>query len=73
MHLRMPSIDRGVTSFAWAFGIGLFLFLGMLSIGITRANAFIFSGLAFGAIFLYVRLYGGDRPRQSPIRRPDVR
>jgi hypothetical protein len=60
MHLRMPSIDRGVTSFLWAFGLGLYLWLGMLAIGIDGATAFIFSALAAGAIFLFVRLFGED-------------
>jgi hypothetical protein len=60
MHLRMPSIDRGVTSFLWAFGLGLYLWLGMLAIGISGATAFIISAVAACAIFLYVRLFGED-------------
>ncbi len=67
MHLRMPSFDRGLTSFFWALGFGLFLWLGMLSIGVGGATAFIFGFLAAGAIFFYVRLYGGDE-----IRRPSA-
>lgn len=67
MHLRMPSIDRGVTSFLWAFGLGLYLWLGMLAIGVSGATAFIFAALAAGAIFLFVRLFGEDEVRpQSP-------
>ena len=31
MHLRMPSFDRGLTSFLWAFGLGLYVWLGMLA------------------------------------------
>lgn len=68
MHLRMPSFDRGLTSFLWAFGLGLYLWLGMLAIGVSGATAFIFAGLAAGAIFLFVRLYGGDEVRR-PRRR----
>jgi hypothetical protein len=64
MHLRQPSIDRGVTSFLWAFGLGLYIWLGMLAVGVSGATAFIFSLLAAGAIFLFVRLYGGDEPRR---------
>jgi hypothetical protein len=63
VHLRMPSFDRGLTSFLWAFGLGLYLWLGMLAIGISGATAFIFAALSAGAIFLYVRLYGGDEVR----------
>ena len=32
MQLRPPSIDKGVTSFFWAFGLGLFLWLGMRAV-----------------------------------------
>jgi hypothetical protein len=68
MHLRMPAFDRGLTSFLWAFGLGLYLWLGMLAIGISGATAFIFAALAACAIFLYVRIYGEDevrRPRRA--------
>ena len=65
MHLRLPSFDRGLTSFLWAFGLGLFLWLGMLAIGISGATAFIFAVLSAGAIFLYVRLYGEDEVRRT--------
>jgi hypothetical protein len=63
VHLRMPSFDRGLTSFLWAFGLGLYLWLGMLAIGVGGATAFIFAALSAGVIFLYVRLYGGDDVR----------
>jgi hypothetical protein len=63
MQLRPPSIDRGVISFLWAFGLGLFLWLGMMSVGVSAGTAFIISVVAGGAIFLYVRIYGEpDRP-----------
>jgi hypothetical protein len=60
MHLRMPAFDRGATSFAWAVFFFLFLWLGMLSVGINGATAFIISAVAGCAIFLYVRLFGED-------------
>jgi hypothetical protein len=65
VHLRMPSFDRGLTSFLWAFGLGLFLWLGMLAIGVSGATAFIFSVLSGCAIFLVVRLYGEDEVRRA--------
>lgn len=65
VHLRLPSFDRGLTSFLWAFGLGLFLWLGMLSIGVSGATAFIFAVLGACAIFLYVRLYGADEVRRA--------
>jgi hypothetical protein len=66
MHLRPPSIDRGVISFLWAFGLGLFLWLGMMSVGVSAGTAFILSVVAGGAIFLYVRIYGEpERPGRA--------
>ena len=64
MHLRPPSIAHGVQSFLWAFTLGIILWLGMLSVGVSGATAFIFAALAGGAIFLFVRLYGEDEPRR---------
>jgi hypothetical protein len=69
MHLRPPSFDRGTTSGIWAVGLGLFVFLGLLSIGISKGTSFVVALVATGLIFLYVRLYGGDEPRRTPPRR----
>ena len=65
MHLRAPSIDKGVSAFLWAFFFFLYLFFGMLAIGIAKGNAFIFGALAGFGIFLYIRVYGDDRPRTT--------
>jgi hypothetical protein len=66
LQLRPPSIDRGVISFLWAFGLGLFLWLGMMSVGVSAGTAFILSVVAGGAIFLYVRIYGEpERPGRA--------
>ncbi len=62
MHLRPPSIDKGVTSFLWAFGLGLFLWLGMLAVGVSRGTAFVLAALAAFGIFFYVRIFGEERP-----------
>ncbi len=62
MHLRMPSIDHGVQSFAWAVFFFLLLWVGMLAVGVSGATAFILSLVAGGAIFLFVRLNGDDVP-----------
>ena len=63
MHLRPPSIDHGVVSFLWAFGLGLFLMVGMWSVGVSRAVAVVLAALAAGGIFLFVRLYGEEDVR----------
>ena len=46
MHLRMPSIDRGVQSFFWAVVFFLFLYFGMLAIAISKGTAFVLSLVA---------------------------
>jgi hypothetical protein len=63
MHLRPPSIDPGVTAFLWALGLGLFIWAGLLAIGVSKGTALILALLSFGAIFLFVRLYGEGSPR----------
>jgi hypothetical protein len=60
MHLRPPSIDPGITSFLWAFGLGLFVWLGLLAVGVGGGTSFMLALLSFGAIFLFVRTQGGD-------------
>jgi hypothetical protein len=62
MHLRPPSIDPGVTSFIWALVLGLFIWSGLLAIGVSQGTALVLGLLSFGAIFLFVRLRGGDDP-----------
>lgn len=62
VHLRMPSIDRGVQSFVWAVVFFLFLYFGMLAIAVAKGTAIIVSLVAAFLIFLYVRTCGGDEP-----------
>jgi hypothetical protein len=68
VHLRSPSIDRGITSFIWAFLLGVLLWGFMLGIGISKATSFIIAALVACGIFLYVRLYGEDEPRRRSSR-----
>ena len=63
-HLRQPSIDRGVSAFLWAVGLGFFIYLGLVAVGTTRALAVILAGLSFCAIFLFVRIFGDEELRQ---------
>ena len=62
MHLRMPSIDQGVQAGAWAVFFFLLLWLGMASVGVSSATAFILALVAAGAIFLFIRTRGEDPP-----------
>ena len=60
MHLRPPSIDRGVTAFLWALGLGVFVWLGLRSVGVGKGTSLMLGLLSFGAIFLFVRTQGED-------------
>ena len=62
VHLRMPSIDQGVQAFVWAVVFFLFMWLGALAVGFSGWTSFVISLLAAGAIFLLVRVRGGDYP-----------
>jgi hypothetical protein len=61
MHLRPPSLDRGLVSFLWAFFFFLYLWLGMLAVGVSKGNAFVLSALAGAGIFLLIRTRGEPR------------
>jgi hypothetical protein len=67
MHLRPPSVDKGLQAFLWAFFFFLFLWLGMIAVDVSGATAFIFAGVIGAAIFLFVRIYGEEDPsRRGP-------
>lgn len=67
MHLRMPSIDRGVQSFVWAVVFFLFLYFGMVLIAVSKATALVLALVAGFLVFLFVRTRGGDDdPRDLP-------
>lgn len=68
-HLRPPSVDKGVSAFLWAFGFFLYLWLGMMSVGVDSMTAFILAAVAGAAIFLFIRTRGEDRPAGSRARR----
>ena len=62
MHLRMPSIDQGVQAFIWAFVFFLIVFLGAWLLDFPMGTSLVISLLLAGAIFLLVRVRGGDYP-----------
>jgi hypothetical protein len=61
-HFRLPSIDHGVISFIWGVVLGAFIYFGLVAVGIHGGTAFVFAALGAFFIFLFVRLYGEDRP-----------
>jgi hypothetical protein len=60
----MPSIARGITSFAWAFFFFLFIWIGGVAVGFSKATCFIVGAVAGFLSFLFVRVYGEDEPRR---------
>ncbi len=60
MHLRSPSIDRGVQSFIWAVVFFLVMYFGMVAVEVSRATALIVSLVAAFLIFLLVRTRGSS-------------
>lgn len=70
MHVpRPPSVDHGVLSFFWAFGLGLYIWLGLIAVGVSKATSFILAVVAAFGIFLFVRLYGEEEVRKVPRQR----
>jgi hypothetical protein len=69
-HLRPPASSHGTSSFLWALGLGLFIFVGMLAISISMATSLIVAIVCGTLIFFFVRLFGDDTPfRQRSPRR----
>lgn len=58
MHLRMPSIDRGVQSFLWALLFLVVLYFGMVALDVQKGTALIVSLVSSSGIFLFVRKRG---------------
>jgi polyisoprenoid-binding protein YceI len=53
-----PIVDPGISSFVWAVIFFLYLWLGMVVVGVSSATALILALLAGCLIFLYVRTRG---------------
>jgi hypothetical protein len=63
VHLpNPPSIDPGVMAFVWALLLALYIYFGLLAIGVSGATAIVVSLVSFAAIWLFVRLRGEDGP-----------
>jgi hypothetical protein len=70
LHLRAPSIDHGVQSFLWAVVFFLFLWFGMLAIGVSSATSFVLSLVLGAGIFLFIRIFGEDDLALPEAREP---
>jgi hypothetical protein len=59
VHPRLPAIEPGVKAFVWALLLSIYLwgFL-ILAVGFDKGTSTVLGLIAFGAIFLFVRVYG---------------
>jgi len=64
MHLRAPAFSPGFTAFLWGVALGIYIWLGLLAVGVSNATAFLIAAVLGTLIFFYVRLLGSD-----PLRR----
>ncbi len=60
-RFRAPSIDPRVSSFLWALMFFLFLWFGMLAVGVSHGTAVLFALVASFFIFVFVRTQGAGR------------
>jgi hypothetical protein len=64
MHLRAPAFSPGFTAFLWGVALGIYIWLGLLAVGVSNVTAFLIGVVSGTLIFFYVRLFGSD-----PLRR----
>jgi hypothetical protein len=64
VHLRAPSFSRGFTSLLWGLGLGLYVWIGLLAVGVDGANAFLFGLLSGLGIFFFVLRFGGAQVKR---------
>jgi hypothetical protein len=61
---RPPAFSPGFTAFLWGFGLGLFVWVFLLAVGVSMGTSLVVGIVSAFLIFFYVRLYGAD-----PLRR----
>jgi hypothetical protein len=62
---KAPNIASNASSFLWAVGLGLYIFLGGLSVALASPEVTLIVSVVAGcAIFAFVRLYGEDDPNR---------
>ena len=64
MHLRAPSVAKGVQGFLWSVAFFLLIYLGGMAVGVSGATAFVLGLVAAFFIFVLIRTRG-DGARAS--------
>jgi hypothetical protein len=62
---RPPALAHGTSAFLWAVGLGGFIFVGMLSISISKGTSLIVAIVCGFAIYFAVLLFGADAWRRQ--------
>ena len=62
---RPPAFSPGFHAFVWGVALGVYIWLGLLAIGVGGGSAFLFGLVAAVLIFFYVRLCGEDQLRRD--------
>lgn len=62
MHFRPPSIDPGVTAAVWALFLAVYVFFGLVAIGVNGGASLVIALVSFAGIWFFVRLRGEDVP-----------
>lgn len=57
---RPPAISQGTAAFLWAVGLGAFVFVGMLSISISKGTSLVVAIVCGFAIYFAVVLFGAE-------------
>jgi hypothetical protein len=61
---RPPAFSPGFTSLLWGVGLGLYVWIGLLAVGVGGGTAFLFGVISAVLIFFFVRLRGEDQLRR---------
>lgn len=69
MKPRAPSTNPGTAALLWAIGLGLYVWLFCLAVGVSNSLSALLAALSAGGIFLFVRVYGGKDLRRPGGRR----
>ena len=64
MHLRPPALSHGFTSFLWALGMGLYLWVFLAAVDVPAGTAFLLALVLAIGIFFFVLLLGSERFRR---------
>ncbi len=67
MHLRVPSYGQGFSAFLWGLGLGVYVWLFLWAVGLTKGASFLF-GLICGVLIFFIVLVYGDNPLRRPTR-----